>query len=122
MRLKASKEAGLKEVFIVKADDLTEDEQKQFIIKDNVGFGEWDWEMLANEWQADLLEEWGLDVPIFETEPEYDDLVGDDKNNPATMKITFLDENQLQKAEIDIQELINRKYPGTYFSVSAGGI
>lgn len=65
MRLKASKEAGLKEVFIVKADDLTEDEQKQFIIKDNVGFGEWDWDMLANEWTAELLEEWGLDVPDF---------------------------------------------------------
>ena len=63
MRLKASKEAGLKEVFIVKADDLSEDEQKQFIIKDNVGFGEWNWEMLANEWETDLLEEWGLDVP-----------------------------------------------------------
>lgn len=65
MRLKASKEAGLKEVFIVKADDLTEDEQKQFIIKDNVGFGEWDWDMLANEWEAEELEEWGLDVPEF---------------------------------------------------------
>jgi DNA modification methylase len=65
MRLKACKEAGLKEVPIVLADDLTEDEQKQFIIKDNVGFGEWDWEMLANEWEADLLEEWGLDVPDF---------------------------------------------------------
>ncbi len=64
MRLKASKEAGLKEVFIVKADDLTEDEQKQFIIKDNVGFGEWDWEMLANEWDDDLLEQWGLDLPL----------------------------------------------------------
>ena len=63
MRLKASKEAGLKEVFIVKADDLTEDEQKQFIIKDNVGFGEWDWDMLANEWEAEELAEWGLDVP-----------------------------------------------------------
>lgn len=63
MRLKASKEAGLKEVFIVKADDLTEEEQKQFIIKDNVGFGEWDWEMLANEWEAEELAEWGLDVP-----------------------------------------------------------
>ena len=65
MRLKACKEAGLKEVPIVLADDLTEDEQKQFIIKDNVGFGEWDWEMLANEWEADLLEEWGLDLPDF---------------------------------------------------------
>ena len=65
MRLKACKEVGLKEVPIVLADDLTEDEQKQFIIKDNVGFGEWDWDMLANEWEADLLEEWGLDVPDF---------------------------------------------------------
>ena len=44
------------------ADSLTEDEQKQFIIKDNVGFGEWDWEMLANEWEPELLTEWGLDV------------------------------------------------------------
>lgn len=62
MRLKACKEAGLKEVPIIMADTLTEDEQKQFIIKDNVGFGEWDWEMLANEWEPELLEEWGLDV------------------------------------------------------------
>jgi DNA modification methylase len=65
MRLKASKEAGLKEVFIVKADDLTEEEQKQFIIKDNVGFGEWDWDMIANEWDADQIQEWGLDIPDF---------------------------------------------------------
>ena len=122
MRLKACKEAGLKEVFIISAQDLTPEEQKQFIIKDNVGFGEWDWDMLANEWEAEQLEDWGLDVPIFESEPEYDDLIGDDKNKPATLKITFADENQLQKAEIDIQELIDRKYPGSYFSVSAGGI
>lgn len=70
MRLKASKEAGLKEVFIVKADDLTEDEQKQFIIKDNVGYGEWDWDMLANEWEAQELEEWGLDFPDFSVTEE----------------------------------------------------
>lgn len=70
MRLKACKEAGLKEVPVVLADDLTEDEQKQFIIKDNVGFGEWDWEMLANEWEADLLEEWGLDLPDFSVTEE----------------------------------------------------
>jgi DNA modification methylase len=83
MRLKASKEAGLKEVFIVKADDLTEDEQKQFIIKDNVGFGEWDWDMLANEWEAEELEEWGLDLPDFgiteEPSAEEDDYVMPDE-------------------------------------------
>ena len=65
MRLKACKEAGLKEVPIIFADELTEDEQRQFIIKDNVGFGEWDWDMIANEWEAEELEEWGLDVPDF---------------------------------------------------------
>jgi DNA modification methylase len=65
MRLKACKEAGLKEVSIIFADDLTQEEQKQFIIKDNVGFGEWDWEQLANEWDVDQIQEWGLDIPDF---------------------------------------------------------
>lgn len=85
MRLKASKEAGLKEVFIVKADDLTEDEQKQFIIKDNVGFGEWDWDMLANEWEADLLEEWGLDVPVDKQIDDSEE--GDDINIPKSLQV-----------------------------------
>ena len=62
MRLKACKEAGLKEVPIIFAQDLTEEEQKQFIIKDNVGFGEWDWDMIANEWEPELIENWGLDI------------------------------------------------------------
>jgi hypothetical protein len=66
MRLKACKEAGLKEIPIIFADDLTEEQQREFIIKDNVGFGEWDWEMIANEWDAEQLEEWGLDVDIDE--------------------------------------------------------
>jgi DNA modification methylase len=64
MRLKACKEAGLKEVFIVKADNLTEQQKDEFIVKDNVGFGEWDWDMLANEWDTEKLDEWGLDLPI----------------------------------------------------------
>ncbi len=66
MRHKACIEAGLKEVTIVKAKDLTEEQQKEFIIKDNVGFGEWDWDVLANEWDAESLEEWGLTIPNFE--------------------------------------------------------
>ena len=70
MRLKACIEAGLKQVPIIKADDLTEDEQRQFIIKDNVSGGEWDWEMLANEWDADQLDAWGLDVPNFDINNE----------------------------------------------------
>jgi hypothetical protein len=62
MRLKACKEAGLKEVYIVKAENLTEEQKQEFIVKDNVGFGEWDWDILANEWDTDKLNEWGLDV------------------------------------------------------------
>ena len=62
MRLKASKEAGLKEVWIDIAEGLTEEQKKEFIVKDNVGFGEWEWDMLANEWDSVQLAEWGLDV------------------------------------------------------------
>jgi hypothetical protein len=64
MRLKACKEAGLKEVYIVKAENLTELQKDEFIVKDNVGFGEWDWDMLANEWDTEKLDEWGLDLPV----------------------------------------------------------
>lgn len=64
MRLKACIEVGLKEIFIVQAAELTEDQKDEFIVKDNVGFGEWDWDLLANEWDTDKLTEWGLDLPI----------------------------------------------------------
>jgi hypothetical protein len=73
MRLKACKEAGLKEIPIIKASELNEEQQRAFIIKDNVGFGEWDWDALANEWDAEQLAEWGLDVPNFDA-GELDDL------------------------------------------------
>ena len=77
MRLEACKKAGLKEVPVLKASDLSADEQRQFIIKDNVGFGEWDWDLLANEWDNEQLEEWGLDVwqpdDVTELEAEEDD-------------------------------------------------
>ena len=64
MRLRACQEAGLKEVSIIKAEELTKKQQREFIIKDNVGFGEWDWDDLANEWEVDELGEWGLDLPL----------------------------------------------------------
>lgn len=70
MRLKACKEAGLKEIPVIIAEDWTEDQKKEFIIKDNVGFGEWDWESLANGWDLQQLEEWGMDVPEFSSEGE----------------------------------------------------
>jgi ParB-like chromosome segregation protein Spo0J len=71
MRLKACKEAGMKEVYIVKAENLTELQKDEFIVKDNVGFGEWDWDALANEWDAELLNDWGLFVPELPNEVDY---------------------------------------------------
>lgn len=68
MRLKACKKAGLKQVPIIRAETLTEEQQREFIIKDNVGFGEWDFDVLANEWDADDLINWGLEVPTVEAE------------------------------------------------------
>jgi hypothetical protein len=69
MRLKACKAAGLKTVPVVVADHLTESQRREFIVKDNVGFGDWDWDALANEWDAGELAEWGLDVPDSAQEP-----------------------------------------------------
>ena len=77
MRLKACNEIGLKEVPVILADDWTEEQKAEFLIKDNVGFGEWDWDQLANEWDTEKLQDWGLDLPIDlsveELEAEEDD-------------------------------------------------
>jgi site-specific DNA-methyltransferase (adenine-specific) len=78
MRLKACKEIGLKEIPIIVADEWTEEQKNEFLIKDNVGFGEWDWDSLANEWDAEKLDDWGLDLPVDlsvqeELEAEEDD-------------------------------------------------
>jgi DNA modification methylase len=64
MRLKACKEIGLKEIPVIVADEWTEEQKNEFLIKDNVGFGEWDWDTLANEWDAEKLDDWGLDLPV----------------------------------------------------------
>jgi site-specific DNA-methyltransferase (adenine-specific) len=89
MRFKACKEAGLKEVPIIVADNLTEEQQREFLIKDNTSGGEWDFEMLANEWDVEQLEEWGLDIPNFEPdqvlEAEEDDFDGTLPAEPITV-------------------------------------
>ena len=74
MRLKACIEAGLKEVWIAKAWELTPEQEKQFIVKDNVGFGEWDWDILANVYNNNELIEWGLDVPKLQLDEDIEDL------------------------------------------------
>jgi hypothetical protein len=82
MRLKACKEAGLKEIPVIKASDLTPEQQREFIIKDNVGFGEWDWAMLANEWDYKELDDWGLTLPNFgDNLTNNNDYEGKDQNS-----------------------------------------
>jgi DNA modification methylase len=92
MRFKALKELNYKEVpdsWITLADDWTEEQRREFVIKDNVGFGEWDWEQLANNWDSEELEAWGLDVPTFETdevlEAEEDDFDATPPDEPITV-------------------------------------
>ena len=78
----------MKEVYIIKASELTAKQQREFIIKDNVGFGEWDWDMLANEWDNELLNEWGLDVwnnEEIDIDNMFEDVV--DKNESSKYKI-----------------------------------
>jgi len=122
MRLRAAKELGYKELPCKILTDLTSEQIRAIVIKDNVSFGSDDFESLSNEWDSLELEEWGMEVnnTFTELEPDFEDLIGDEKNKPPTMKITFESPEQLQKAEIDIQELLDRKYKGAYFSVSAG--
>ena len=73
MRLKAIKEAGLKEIN-VDIVDWNEQQQKEFIVKDNVGYGEWDWDDLANNWDSEELSDWGLEIPNFASGHEINSL------------------------------------------------
>lgn len=74
MRFKACKQAGLKKVWVDVAEGWTNDQKKEFIIKDNVGFGQWDWDVVANQWDIEQLEDWGLELP-FDFEAEEDNYI-----------------------------------------------
>ena len=103
MRLRACKEAGIKKVHVIFADDLTEEQQREFIIKDNVGFGEWDWAMLANEWNTDELTKWGLDVIALQDFSDKNEEINvNDFEDEMTLKLKF-NKNDY----IDIQERLN---------------
>jgi hypothetical protein len=86
MRLKACKEAKIKELTVIVADNLNEEQQREFLIKDNVSGGEWDWEVLANEWDSEQLEDWGLDLPNWSA---------------------GMDENNMKDEDVDIMEEFN---------------
>jgi Predicted transcriptional regulators len=70
MRYRACQEAGYNEVPVVVADNITKEQEREFIIKDNISGGDWDWEILANEWNETELDGWGLDIPYQQEETE----------------------------------------------------
>lgn len=104
MRLKACQEAGLKEIPVLFAEHLTEEQQRQFIIKDNIGYGEWDWEMLANEWNTEELKEWGVDIWNPTENVNLEDFFNEDNSSQAENKFKIIleytedDYNLIQKA------------------------
>ena len=89
MRYKACIEAGLKEVWVLKAADLTKEQENEFIVKDNVGFGEWDWDILANIWDTKKLKDWGLDV--WQPEEEVSNITDYSLNTAEEKLNRFLD-------------------------------
>jgi hypothetical protein len=127
MRLKACKEAGLKEVPIIVADNLTEEQEREFLIKDNTSGGEWDWQMIANDWDAEQLEDWGLDVGGFDLDS---DELGTDFSLPdgdkapfQQMTFTLADEQaeQIKNAIADIKETEEYKYCETLGNENSNG-
>jgi hypothetical protein len=127
MRLKACKAAGLTEVPIVIADNLTPEQQAEFIIKDNVGFGEWDWDILANEWDAALMTDWGLDIGGFDLKAEdFNEefsLPDGDKSPFQQMTFTLADEQaeQIKNAITDIKATDDYKYCETLGNENSNG-
>ena len=126
MRLKACKEAGLKEVPVIKVNDLTEEQQREFIIKDNVGFGEWDWDLLANEWDTALLDDWGLELGIdLDSEDFGDDFNLEDGDKSPFQQITFtLADEQAERVKAilaDVKQTDGYKYTETFGNENSNG-
>ena len=128
MRLKAMQEAGWKEVPI-EVVDWSEEKQREFIIKDNVGFGEWDWSLIANEWDAEQVAEWGLDIPDFGAAVNPDEygeefsLKDGDKEPFQQMTFTLADEQAtvIKNAIEDIKATDEYKYAETMGNENSNG-
>ncbi len=129
MRLKALQELGFKEVedsWIRKASDLTDEEKREFIVKDNVGFGEWDWDMLANEWDEEKLSEWGIDLPMFigiETGSDGFSLPDGDKEPFQQMTFTLADGQamEIKEAITSVKQTDDYKYAETMGNENSNG-
>jgi ParB-like chromosome segregation protein Spo0J len=108
MRLKACIEAGLTDVPVIHANNLSEDKKKEFIVKDNVGYGEWDWDDLANNWDAEELTQWGLDIPNFDVIDEKEQIDLSDKLK-SEFKIEIICKSE-EEQEQSYNKLIEQNY------------
>lgn len=108
MRLKACIEAGLTDVPVIHANNLSEDKKKEFIVKDNVGYGEWDWDDLANNWDAEELTQWGLDIPNFDVIDEKEQIDLSDKLK-SEFKIEIICKSE-EEQEQTYNKLIEQNY------------
>ena len=100
MRYRACLEAGHTKVWVIQADDLTEEQKSEFVIKDNVSFGEWDWEELDKDWDENWLEDWGLDVPNLEEEVDYSVLEGEE-GDKADKEVDEMQESTTKAIQIE---------------------
>lgn len=127
MRYKAAKEIGLKEIPVKVADNLTPEQEREFLIKDNTSGGEWDWEILANEWDSKELEAWGVDLVGFDANAEDfgEDfsLADGDKAPFQQMTFTLADEQaeQIKNAIADIKATEEYKYCETLGNENSNG-
>ena len=131
MRYKACIEAGLKEIYVIQADDLSEDQKKEFIIKDNSSFGEWDWDVIANEWDIKDLNDWGVDMPILNEKLE---VIGNESPEIEVTEeileehnyIVFTFDNKLDwqvaKEILDIKTVAKDGYTDTYMQKGVGRV
>lgn len=118
-RFQAAKELGWKEVPTVIMEGLTEEQEQEIIIRDNVSNGEWDWEELHNTWDSEKLSDWGLDFVPRLTEPLDSELDGELKKKDFSIKCTFKTQEDCENAKEEIEEIIER-YIGSYISISGG--
>jgi len=123
MRLKAAEAAGLTEIPILKASDLTQEQQREFIIKDNVGFGEWDWELIGLDWDSEVLSEWGMEVVSDTGWGEDFELPDGDKEPFQQMTFTLADEQAviIQDAIKAIKQTDNYKEVETFGNENSNG-
>ena len=121
MRLKACQEIGYKELPCKVLDESTPVEKlREYAIKDNIGFGNDDFDILANEWDESELIEWGMELPennFLEEEPT--DLDGEDKNKPFAIKITFESDEKLNEFRDKYEKIIQDEFK-VIISVSGG--